>query len=512
MYKKELMRVKPEAVGLSSRKLLQMIQELEQCGTEMHGLMIERHGKILLECWWEPYDKSLSHICHSMGKSYIGTAVGLACTQGYLSLQDRIVDLFSDEIATRNIEPSVNMKKVTVEHLLMMANGMSVHPASGENLLTNYLSSEFDHESGTRFLYNTTGSCMLGAAVEKVTGKSVREYLTKEIFNKIGVESDKLEWMKFHKNNIYAAPGVASSTENNLRLGMLYLQQGQWDGEQLIDREWMDNATSRRIRTEVINKEAHLDNGAGYGYQLWICPEKDTFKFSGGHGQDVIMSRPYDLVISINQAANDGESKAEDAIISKYLLQPELLPEGLKEDEEGYQALSNYISTLKINDRECNCTPDKMDLWNGIYLVTEGAFHINTELRPMDDTNVYIDFYDHEDVNVKEVSIYYKNQMMELVFDDGTYRTCIHAYLDGKLRPVYSKGAIPIYTRTVSTAFVNGQDLVVETKFLQTCFWTKLIFHHNEDGKYTIQVYKERLHEDNPYIYLEAGLEKMKAL
>ncbi len=512
MYKNELVRVKPEEVGLSSRKLLQMIIELERCGTEMHGLMIERQGKLVLECWWEPYDSSMAHICHSMGKSYIGTAVGLACTQGYLSLQKRLVDIFSEEIAARNIEPSENMKKVTVEHMLMMANGMSAQPSSGENLLSNYLSSEFDHEPGTRFLYNTTGSCMLGAAVEKVTGKSVREYLTKEIFHKIGVESDKLEWMRFHKNNIYAAPGVASSTENNLRLGMLYLQKGQWGGEQLIDREWMDKATSRRIRTEVINKEAHLDNGAGYGYQLWICPEKETFKFSGGHGQDVIMSRPNDLVISLNQAANDGGSKAENDIISKYLLQPEQLSESLEEDEEGYQALCNYISTLKIKDRECNRTPEKLDQWNGIYRVTEGAFHINTELRPIDDMNVYVDFYDHEDVNVNEVSIYYKNQMIELVFDDGTYQTCINAYLDGKLRPVYSKGAIPIYTRTVSTAFVNGLDLVVETKFLQTCFWTKLIFHNNKDGRYTVQVYKERLHEDKPYIYLEAGLVKIKDL
>lgn len=508
MYKKEFVRVKPEEVGLSSRMLLQMLQELESCGTQMHGLMIERHGKIALECWWEPYNSSMAHICHSMGKSYIGTAVGLACTQGYLGLQDRMVDLFADEIAALNIEPSENMKKLTIEHVLMMANGMSVQPPSGEELLTNYLSSDFDHEPGTRFLYNTTGSCMLGAAVEKATGRNVREYLTKEIFNKIGVESDKLEWMTFHKNHIHAAPGVASSTENNLRLGMLYLQNGQWDGEQLIDPEWINKATTRRIHTEVINKESHLDNGAGYGYQLWICPEKDTFQFSGGHGQDVIMSRMNDLTISVNQSANDGGSHAENEIISKYLLRPALPSGAFAEDEEGYRLLCNYISTLKVKKRKSKRIPEDLNRWNGIYRVSSGAFHINTELRPVDDNNVYTDFYDHEDVNVKEVSIYYKNNMLELVFDDGTYRTRIHAYLDGELRPVYSKGAIPIYTWTVSTAFADAEELVVETKFLQTCFWTKLIFSQTKDGKYRVQVYKERLHEDNPYIYLEAELVK----
>ena len=85
MYKKELERISPEKTGISSRILLQMLEELETCGTEMHGLMVARHGKVILEGWWEPYSSSLSHICHSMGKSYVGTAVGLACTQGYLN-------------------------------------------------------------------------------------------------------------------------------------------------------------------------------------------------------------------------------------------------------------------------------------------------------------------------------------------------------------------------------------------------------------------------------------------
>ena len=348
MYKKELERITPEKVGISSGMLLQMLEELEACGTEMHGLMIVRHGKVILEGWWKPYSSSLAHICHSMGKSYVGTAVGLACTQGYLNVQDHMTDIFAEELKELGILPSENMNKLTVEHVLMMANGMSVHPPSGENLIANYFGSEFDHEPGTRFLYNTTGSCMLGAAVAKKTGKSVRKYLTDEIFNKIGIESDKLEWMTFHKNHTHAAPGVASSTENNLRLGMLYLQNGEWEGEQLISREWMQRATTRRIRTDQVNRESHLDSREGYGYQLWICPEKDTFKFSGGHGQDVLMSRSNDLVIAINQSANDQNSEAENEIISRYLLR-EKLPDGpLPEDEEGQRMLRQYLLSREI--------------------------------------------------------------------------------------------------------------------------------------------------------------------
>ena len=80
MNKMALERVSPESVGVSSRVLLEMVRQLEQCGTEMHGIMVARHGKVILEGWWTPYSPQTIHICHSFGKSYVATAVGAACT------------------------------------------------------------------------------------------------------------------------------------------------------------------------------------------------------------------------------------------------------------------------------------------------------------------------------------------------------------------------------------------------------------------------------------------------
>ena len=80
MYRKPLPRVSPEQVGISSRMLLSMFRELESA-TEMHGFMLARHGQVAAEAWWAPYTPQLPHICHSGGKSDVGTAVGLACTQ-----------------------------------------------------------------------------------------------------------------------------------------------------------------------------------------------------------------------------------------------------------------------------------------------------------------------------------------------------------------------------------------------------------------------------------------------
>lgn len=517
MYKKELPVATPESQGLSSRRLLAMVRELEKSGTEMHGLMLTRNGKLLLKGWWKPYRENLAHICHSMGKSYVGTAVGLAIKQGYLRLDDRIVDIFDEEIKKYGIVPNGNMKSLTIEHVLKMSNGMSKQPPSGENLLFNYLSSTFDLVPGEKFLYNTTGSCMLGAAVTKVTGKGLREYLTENIFDKIGVENNCLEWMQFRSNNIYAAPGVASSTENNLRLGLLYLNYGCWDGEQLIDRNFVEKGTTTQISTKVVNKESHTEDHSGYGFQLWICPEKDTFKFSGGHGQDVILNRTWNLAISINQAANDGNCTAVNEIFHNYLLS-EPIPETLPEDEDGYKELCRYMNNLKIADRKKlivsgESFSDKEKVlysWQGIYRVKEGNIHVNTELRPLTDDNVYTDFYDHDDVNAKEISLAVKERYFECVLDDGKDRTRLLCTLDGTLMPVATKGAIPIYRETVSVCYLEDEDLVIETKFLQTCFWTKMKLHRDENGLISVVIRKERLHEDNPYIFLKAVLEKVR--
>lgn len=165
MNETSLVRSTPESVGISSRELLKMVQALEKSGTEMHGIMLCRHGKLILDGWWSPYTSKTIHICHSFGKSYVATAIGAACTEGILSVEDRIADLFAKEIEQLHLNTSGNLGKLKVKHLLTMSNGMSVHAQAGEKLVENYLTTPVDYEPGTRFMYNTAGSCMLAEIV-----------------------------------------------------------------------------------------------------------------------------------------------------------------------------------------------------------------------------------------------------------------------------------------------------------------------------------------------------------
>lgn len=222
----QLKRTTPREQHVSCASIRQLIQDLERNGNELHGIMIARNDCVIAESWLYPYGPQIPHSCHSLGKSYTCTAAGIACTEGLLHPDDRLVDIFRDEIREMGISIHPGMEKVTVRHLMTMSSGTKGMPAFDDAWLRNFLASEMEHEPGTHFLYNTTGSCVLGAVVEKVTGCGILEYMHGRLFRHIGISESDIIWQKF-TNGMYAEPGICATTEANLRLGMFYLHEGR---------------------------------------------------------------------------------------------------------------------------------------------------------------------------------------------------------------------------------------------------------------------------------------------
>lgn len=493
MARRELERCTPESVGLSSRKLLEMVKKLEACGTEMHGIMVTRHGKVVLEGWWTPHTKDTVHICHSFGKSYVATGVGAACTDGLLSVEDRVADIFRDDLKEFGVADEGNLSRLKVKHVLSMTNGMKVHALAGKDLVRNYLTTNVDYEPGSVFMYNTAGSCMLGEMVRRVSGKSLYDYMKDRVFDPIGLDTEHFHWMAF-EGGLHAAPGVASTTENNLRLGMLYLQNGMWDGERIIDEEWIKAATTKQI-------DNHL---CGYGYQLWMNSPPESFRFCGGHGQDCIMSRPQDIAVSINQAGSEPhDTDATLAIINEYLL-TDALPDVLAEDEAAQAELTAYMATRRVGGCASRAVRAFANGWEGRYNVVEGKFHLHPELRPFGNINVNADFYTISDPDVRTIDITREEEGFRLVFND---ELSILARFDGQWIPQHMPSAMPAYDQSCACAVADFNELTIDHWFMQTCFKTRMVLKR-DGGEIRAFIRKERLHDDWPYIELTAVLRK----
>ena len=488
-----LERVAPESVGISSRALMDMVRQLERCGTEMHGIMVARHGKVILEGWWAPYTPQTIHICHSFGKSYVATAVGAACTDGLLSIEDRVADLFAEDMRRLGVADAGKLSRLKVKHVLSMTNGMRRCPLAGEKLVDNYLTTPIEDEPGSVFLYNTAGSCMLGEMVRRATGESVYDYMVRRVLRPMGFDLEHFRWMTF-PGGLHAAPGVASCTENNLRLGMLYLNRGAWQGTQLIDPEWIDRATRRQA-----------DNGAwGYGYQLWLNSVPGTYRFSGGHGQDCLMSPDRDMVVAIHQAGSEPhDTDAVTAIVNRALLEKPL-PETLPPDPEGAQALAEHMRTRKIPPAGGRAAHAFANGWEGRYRTVEGRFHLQPELRPAGEMNVNADFYTLGDPDVHTMAIERTEEGFCLTMNDSLR---IQARLDGKWRPHTAQSAMPAYDQSCAVARADENELIVEQWFYQTCFKTRLRMIRDGDLLH-IEARKERLHDDRPYFTLRAVMKR----
>ena len=348
MVRKEFPRCTPESVGISSAAISRFLDRLESGFTEMHGLMIMRRGRVCAEGWWAPYAPGLRHGLQSHTKTYAATAVGIAVTEGKVSLDERVIDIFP-ELSPEN--PSENLKKLTVHNVLSMGCGMEEMPRPTENWIRDFLATPVVHEPGTAYMYNSTGSTLLAAIVKKKTGEDMMEYLKPRLFDKIGIDADNLKMGRMPDGTPVGGGGMLATTEDNLRLMKLYADGGVWDGERILSADYVKRATTNQndSATEAINNPPALDNFVGYGYQIWMCRPKGVYRADGAMGQFTIVDPSRDLIIAINETAT-GAHWAQETLNVCWEFLKGIDPETamMPETPDLSEALTRRMKTLAI--------------------------------------------------------------------------------------------------------------------------------------------------------------------
>jgi CubicO group peptidase (beta-lactamase class C family) len=182
-----LPRSSPEAQGVSSAALLAFVEEADRKIEAMNSFMLVRHGHVVAEGWWSPYDAASPHSLYSLSKSFTSTAVGLAIAEGKLSLDDEVLKFFPEDAPK---EPSKNLKSMRVSDLLRMSTGHQAEPARTPDRpwTKGFLAQAVPHKPGTHFLYNTSATYMLSAIVQKATGTTVLDFLRPRLFDPLGIE------------------------------------------------------------------------------------------------------------------------------------------------------------------------------------------------------------------------------------------------------------------------------------------------------------------------------------
>src|SRR5262249_24879685 len=149
----DLPRSNPEAQGVSSAAVLAFVEAADKIDS-MNSFMLLRHGHVVAEGWWAPYDAESPHSLFSLSKSFTSTAVGMAIAEGKPSLDDGVLKFFPDEAPA---EPSANLKAMRVSDLLRMSTGHQTEPPRKETepWVKSFLTHPVPFKPGTHFLYNT---------------------------------------------------------------------------------------------------------------------------------------------------------------------------------------------------------------------------------------------------------------------------------------------------------------------------------------------------------------------
>lgn len=336
----------PEQKGISSKKIKEYIESLEENGLTTHDIIISVGDSIVYENYWKPFDEKFPHRMYSVTKSVVALAIGFLEQDGLLSLDDSMEKYFAAELEGQKDE---YIRKQTVRDMLMMAT------AKYERWWFGYKSDDrvkfyFENDnpgrpSGTIFQYDSSSAFVLCALAERLSGMPMMDYLRIKLFDKIGV-SKEAYCLKCPGGHSWGDSGMICTARDLLLIARFVMQKGNWNGEQILNEKYLTDATSALID----NNESGCSDfrSQGYGYFIWKFNDK-AFQFSG-MGCQYALCFPEKNLILIYNGDNQGKTNASLLILEKFhrLIENTMSDKPLAEDKAAYDELTEYSKTLKL--------------------------------------------------------------------------------------------------------------------------------------------------------------------
>ncbi len=239
-----------------------------------------------------------------------------------------------------------------IRHLLSMSSGHAkdtteqLRSSADGDWIKAFLALPVEHAPGTHFVYNSGASYMLAAVVQKLTGMKLVDYLKPRLFDPLGIENPT--WETSAQGINFGGWGLSVKTEDIARFGQLYLQKGLWQGQSILSRAWVEEATSKHVSNASVSPQG--ENGAkpasdweqGYGYQFWRC-RHGAYRGDGAFGQYCVVLPAQEAVLAITSAVDDMQAVLN--VVWQHLL-PVFGPAALPENKAATAAQARLADKL----------------------------------------------------------------------------------------------------------------------------------------------------------------------
>lgn len=297
-------RCAPAQAGVDAARLLELCAELQKPRYGLHALLLLRGGKIFYESYAAPYQKGERHSLFSVSKSFTAVAILFAVQEGILSLEDRVTGFFPEKLPS---PPCPNMAAMTIRHLLTMTPGLDAaphdfkyphlddvindFPYSYSNFsydgrpdwVGDFLHRYVEHPPGQCFLYCSSCTYMLSAILRKATGQGLLEFLGPRLLEPLGIR--EAIWQKCPSGIEVGGWGLSLCAESLAKFGQFLLQEGRWEGRQLLGAEYIREMSRCHILIHTPGRKVPEQ----FGYQVWVEGEQDIYSGIGAFGQAYVV-------------------------------------------------------------------------------------------------------------------------------------------------------------------------------------------------------------------------------
>ncbi|RPI34026.1 MAG: class C beta-lactamase-related serine hydrolase [Chloroflexota bacterium] len=318
-------RTTPEQLGMDSEKLVEMFAAIQEQGLNLHSLLIVRNGYRVLEVHYHPYGPGDVHAVASNTKTVVSTLVGIAIDQGKIESVDQKMLVFFPEREVEQLDP--RKEAVSLRNLLSMTPGLDCEdltPAAqgmynASDWVQYLLDLPMNADPGKQWVYCSGSAHLLSAIVQAATGVDARTYANHYLFQPLGIpEVTQAGWAPDAVGVTNGIAGLFLTPRDLAKLGFLYLHQGQWDGTQVVSRDWMAAATREQAYIGPDSYVGGLDRR--FGYMFSIFPEQNMYGYLGMAGQELFVVPEQNLVVVFTGALEVGTEASLLALVNEYIV------------------------------------------------------------------------------------------------------------------------------------------------------------------------------------------------
>jgi CubicO group peptidase (beta-lactamase class C family) len=296
----------PETQGMDSTALGAVYDYVESSGADVRSLLVVRHGYIVAEEYFTPqlYDVNNTHILFSVTKSFVSCLIGIAIDLDFIDNTSQLLLDFFPEKTIANM--SAWKEDITLEDVLMMRSGFQWDEDNYDEYndffamrdsgdwVQYVLDRPMAYEPGSTFYYNSGNSHLLAAIINVTTGRTPLSFADQYLFEPLGISHRA--WTTDPQGINFGGSNLALRARDMAKLGLLYLNNGSWDDQQIVSSEWVERSS---------NGPSTPYTHVSYGYQWWIDDNHNWYSARGYNGQFIYVINEYDMAVVFSSDVED---------------------------------------------------------------------------------------------------------------------------------------------------------------------------------------------------------------